>query len=223
MGHRPGRALARRGSGGGTSSTPARTPPGSPPGSPAQDGEVSTTETRALERVLLEVRLRDGLPLDLVDVDLVDDVVARGSRSARGRLVLTRRGRLLGMRWCGSSSARGAGFPGQPGIPVPCRGCCTDRVTDCLTSPSPDVNHVDIPGSSTYIDTMTTESDLATAASASDPRVGLRAVRALRRLLEELERTQVRRARRAGLVVGRDRRVRSRSAAQAVHKKYGKD
>ena len=53
---------------------------------------------------------------------------------------------------------------------------------------------------------MTTESDLATAASASDPRVGLRAVRALRRLLEELERTQVLRARRAGLVVGRDRR-----------------
>ncbi len=45
---------------------------------------------------------------------------------------------------------------------------------------------------------MTTESDLATAASASDPRVGLRAVRALRRLLEELERAQVRRARQQG-------------------------
>ena len=34
--------------------------------SPAQDGEVLDDESRRLERVLLEIRLRDGLPLDLV-------------------------------------------------------------------------------------------------------------------------------------------------------------
>ena len=53
--------------------------------------------TRAMERVLLEIRLRDGLPLDLVDADLVADVVSRGlAERHRDRLVLTRRGRLLG-------------------------------------------------------------------------------------------------------------------------------
>ena len=52
--------------------------------------------TRAMERVLLEVRLRDGLPLDLVGPDRVDDVVDRGLAVLNGdRLVLTRRGRLL--------------------------------------------------------------------------------------------------------------------------------
>ncbi len=69
---------------------------------------------------------------------------------------------------------------------------------------------------------MTTESDLATAASASDPRTGLRAVRALRRLLEELERTQVRRARAEGWSwqeIGEALEV----SRQAVHKKHGKD
>ena len=45
---------------------------------------------------------------------------------------------------------------------------------------------------------MTTESDLAVAAAAPDPAVGLRAVRALRVLTEELERRQVRRARDRG-------------------------
>ena len=53
--------------------------------------------TRAMERVLLEVRLREGLPVDLVDADLADGVVSRGLAERRGdRLVLTRRGRLLG-------------------------------------------------------------------------------------------------------------------------------
>ena len=69
---------------------------------------------------------------------------------------------------------------------------------------------------------MTTEADLATAASASDPKTGLRAVRALCRLLEELERTQVRRARAAGWSwqeIGEALEV----SRQAVHKKHGKD
>ena len=69
---------------------------------------------------------------------------------------------------------------------------------------------------------MTTEADLATAASAPDPRTGLRAVRALRRLLEELERTQVRRARAEGWSweeIGEALEV----SRQAVHKKHGKD
>jgi coproporphyrinogen III oxidase-like Fe-S oxidoreductase len=65
--------------------------------SPAQDGEVLDEPTRAMERVLLEIRLRDGLPLSLVGADLVDDVVDQGLAERTGdRLVLTRRGRLLG-------------------------------------------------------------------------------------------------------------------------------
>ena len=65
------------------------------------------------------------------------------------------------------------------------------------------------------------DTDLATAAAAADPRVGLRAVRALRRLVEHLEETQVRRARAEGWswqeiadVLGVSR--------QAVHKKHGR-
>jgi DNA-directed RNA polymerase specialized sigma24 family protein len=66
-----------------------------------------------------------------------------------------------------------------------------------------------------------TGTDLATAAADADPRTGLRAVRALRRLLEHLEDTQVRRARELGWswqeiadVLGVSR--------QAVHKKHGR-
>jgi DNA-directed RNA polymerase specialized sigma24 family protein len=68
---------------------------------------------------------------------------------------------------------------------------------------------------------MTTGTDLATAAAAADPRTGLRAVRALRRLLEELERTQVRRAREQGwswAEIGEALEV----SRQAVHKKHGR-
>ena len=67
---------------------------------------------------------------------------------------------------------------------------------------------------------MTEMPDLASTASGADPRTGLRAVRALRRLLEHLEETQVRRARELGWswqeiadVLGVSR--------QAVHKKHG--
>ncbi|MCW2808380.1 MAG: coproporphyrinogen oxidase [Marmoricola sp.] len=64
--------------------------------SPAQDGEVLDEDTRALERVLLEIRLRDGMPLDLADRVRVDEVVADGLGVLEAdRLVLTRRGRLL--------------------------------------------------------------------------------------------------------------------------------
>ena len=45
---------------------------------------------------------------------------------------------------------------------------------------------------------MTEATDLAAAAGSADPRVGLRAVVALRRLLEGLERLQVANARRNG-------------------------
>ena len=67
---------------------------------------------------------------------------------------------------------------------------------------------------------MTQATELASAASSSDPDVGLRAVAALGRLLERLEELQVDNARRLGWsweqiggVLGVSR--------QAVHKKHG--
>lgn len=67
--------------------------------SPAHAREVLDEETRRVERVLLEVRLRDGLPLDALDADGRDEV-ARIVRDGLAefvddRLVLTLRGRLL--------------------------------------------------------------------------------------------------------------------------------
>ena len=64
--------------------------------SPALESETLDEDTRHLERVLLEVRLGDGLPLSLVDPARVDDVVGRGLGVRREeRLVLSRQGRLL--------------------------------------------------------------------------------------------------------------------------------
>ncbi|GAA1415524.1 hypothetical protein GCM10009662_64140 [Catellatospora coxensis] len=72
---------------------------------------------------------------------------------------------------------------------------------------------------STYIDSMSDATKLAAAAGSTDPGIGLRAVLALRRLLETLETLQVGNARKAGwswqeiadaLEVSR----------QAVHKKH---
>ncbi|MCW2753890.1 MAG: coproporphyrinogen oxidase, partial [Marmoricola sp.] len=64
--------------------------------SPAFAREVLDDETRRTERVLLEVRLRDGLPLDLVDRDRAEQVVSDQRATVEGdRLVLTRSGRLL--------------------------------------------------------------------------------------------------------------------------------
>ena len=68
---------------------------------------------------------------------------------------------------------------------------------------------------------MTQATELASAASSSDPEVGLRAVAALGRLLERLEELQVDSARRqgwsweqVGAVLG--------VSKQAVHKKHGR-
>jgi oxygen-independent coproporphyrinogen-3 oxidase len=73
--------------------------------SPAQAREVLDHETRRLERMLLELRLSDGLALDVLDDvgrKAVPDLVLRGliapSGTASGpgrRLTLTRTGRLL--------------------------------------------------------------------------------------------------------------------------------
>jgi oxygen-independent coproporphyrinogen-3 oxidase len=67
--------------------------------SPALAREVLSAEDRRVERVLLELRLRDGLPLDVLDAAgraAVPDQVAAGLVDVAGdRLVLTDRGRLL--------------------------------------------------------------------------------------------------------------------------------
>ncbi|WP_309648462.1 radical SAM family heme chaperone HemW [Nocardioides sp.] len=67
--------------------------------SPAHAREVLDPESRRVERVLLELRLREGLPTDVLDADglaavptLVDDGLLE---PVSDRLVLTRRGRLL--------------------------------------------------------------------------------------------------------------------------------
>ncbi len=75
--------------------------------------------------------------------------------------------------------------------------------------------------SSTYIDDMATEADLAQAASEPDPALGLRAARELHELAERLEALQVGNARQHGwswqeiaFFLG--------VSKQAVHKKYAK-
>ena len=66
--------------------------------SPAHAREVLDEETRRVERVLLETRLSDGLPLDVLDDAgraAVPDLVARRLVEKGDPLVLTREGRLL--------------------------------------------------------------------------------------------------------------------------------
>ncbi|PZF80405.1 radical SAM family heme chaperone HemW [Jiangella anatolica] len=70
--------------------------------SPAHAREVLDAETRRVERVLLEVRLAAGLDLSVLDesgrkaaVGAVADGLASATAFDAGRLVLTRRGRLL--------------------------------------------------------------------------------------------------------------------------------
>jgi DNA-directed RNA polymerase specialized sigma24 family protein len=66
---------------------------------------------------------------------------------------------------------------------------------------------------------MTEAADLARVASGTDPRVGLRAALALRRLAETLERLQVENARRAGWS-WQDIASALDISKQAVHKRY---
>ncbi len=67
--------------------------------SPAHAGETLDAESRRTERVLLEVRLREGMPLDVLDHvgrTAVPDLVERALINLHGdRLVLTQQGRLL--------------------------------------------------------------------------------------------------------------------------------
>jgi oxygen-independent coproporphyrinogen-3 oxidase len=70
--------------------------------SPAQARELLDEETRRVERVLLEVRLRDGLAVDVLDEpgrkalpEQVELGLVEEAGLAAGRVVLTRRGRLL--------------------------------------------------------------------------------------------------------------------------------
>lgn len=69
---------------------------------------------------------------------------------------------------------------------------------------------------------MTTDSELAQAASSSDPAEGLRAVRALRELADRLERLQVHRARDLGWT-WQEIAAHVGVSRQAVHQKYGRD
>ncbi len=67
--------------------------------SPAHAREVLDAETRRVERVLLEMRLHDGLPVQVLDSTgraAIDDLVRRGLLERFGeRLVLATPGRLL--------------------------------------------------------------------------------------------------------------------------------
>jgi oxygen-independent coproporphyrinogen-3 oxidase len=70
--------------------------------SPAAGRELLTADDRRVERVLLELRLRDGLPLDVLDPDgqaeakvAVEDGLLEPAALDEGRCVLTDRGRLL--------------------------------------------------------------------------------------------------------------------------------
>ncbi|QCQ15868.1 radical SAM family heme chaperone HemW [Microbacterium sp. RG1] len=70
--------------------------------SPAAAREVPDQEARTLERILLESRIREGLPVEVVPADrrgavagLIADGLVEGAAALRGRIVLTRRGRLL--------------------------------------------------------------------------------------------------------------------------------
>lgn len=88
---------------------------------------------------------------------------------------------------------------------VRCRPGCQHGLTRGLTS--------------TYIDGMTNATKLAEAAGSQDPWVGLRSVAALRRLVEQIEDLQVRRARDMGWSwqdIARELGV----SKQAVHKKH---
>lgn len=71
--------------------------------SPEHEGEDLTPEERALETVMLRLRLAEGLPVGLVThpqavAPLIAEGVLDGAQALRGTLTLTRRGRLLADR-----------------------------------------------------------------------------------------------------------------------------
>ncbi|MCI2422307.1 HTH domain-containing protein [Saccharopolyspora sp. K220] len=68
---------------------------------------------------------------------------------------------------------------------------------------------------------MAEATELASAASSRDPRVGLRAVAALRKLLEQLEAVQIRNARNQGWS-WQEIATELGVSRQAVHKKHGR-
>ena len=70
--------------------------------SPALAREVLDDETRRVERVLLESRIAEGLPIDLLEpagrqavAGLVAEGLADGRAALAGRVIPTLRGRLL--------------------------------------------------------------------------------------------------------------------------------
>jgi oxygen-independent coproporphyrinogen-3 oxidase len=67
--------------------------------SPAHAREVLDAETRRVERVLLELRVREGLPVEVLqpaDIAVLSRLEREGlARADHGRVTLTRRGRLL--------------------------------------------------------------------------------------------------------------------------------
>jgi oxygen-independent coproporphyrinogen-3 oxidase len=70
--------------------------------SPAAGRESLDAETRRVERVLLETRLADGLPLDVLDAagrravaGLIADGLVDAASALSGTVRLTRQGRLL--------------------------------------------------------------------------------------------------------------------------------
>ncbi len=71
-------------------------------GSPAAGRELLDAETRRFERIMLETRLREGLDITLLRgpgraaaARAAADGLAEPEALAEGRLLLTRRGRLL--------------------------------------------------------------------------------------------------------------------------------
>ena len=70
--------------------------------SPAVGRETLDADTRHVEDVLLRSRIVDGLPIDLLGEEargavagLIADGLIEGRNAIAGRIVLTRRGRLL--------------------------------------------------------------------------------------------------------------------------------
>lgn len=70
--------------------------------SPAVGREALDADTQLLERVLLEIRIADGMPVEVLPASarprvagLIADGLVEGPAAVQGRLILTRRGRLL--------------------------------------------------------------------------------------------------------------------------------